>query len=167
MFHHTIPVEFFGLPDCSKSPQINVRAISACNACALLRRKLLECPVGSSLPPARTSLDVAAPMSAYVAFKMSVIDCYLSDSGLYVHESCCLGAQRHLPTYESCSRFQEGHETSVKQVWCLISVTAYLYCTKSHIVCAQKFSANLQACSSLFVCSAMLPTLHGIPSSII
>src|ERR1700733_150066 len=53
----------------------------------------------------------------------SLIDCYLSDSGLYVHESCCLGVQRHLPTYESCSRFQEGHETSVRQVWCLISVT--------------------------------------------
>jgi hypothetical protein len=52
-----------------------------------------------------------------------LIDCYLSDSGLYVHESCCLGVQRHLPTYESCSGFQDGHETSMKQMWCLISVT--------------------------------------------
>jgi hypothetical protein len=29
--------------------------------------------------------------------------CYLSDSSVYVHESCCLGVQRHLPTYESRS----------------------------------------------------------------
>jgi hypothetical protein len=41
-----------------------------------------------------------------------LIDCYLSDSGLYVYKSCCLGVQRHLPTYESCSRFQDGHETN-------------------------------------------------------
>ena len=54
-----------------------------------------------------------------------LIDCYLKNSGLYVHESCCLGVQRHLPTYESCSGFQGGHETSMKQMWCLISVTKW------------------------------------------
>ena len=47
-----------------------------------------------------------------------LIDCYLKNSGLYVHESCCLGVQRRLPTYESCSGFQDGHETSMKQMWC-------------------------------------------------
>ena len=31
--------------------------------------------------------------------------CYLEDSGLYVHESCCPGNQRHLPTYVGCRRF--------------------------------------------------------------
>ena len=72
------------------------------------------------------SMDVAKSLAVSAAMccvEACLIDCYLSDSGLYVHESCCLGVQRRLPTYESCSRFQEGHETSVKQVWCLISVT--------------------------------------------
>jgi hypothetical protein len=31
--------------------------------------------------------------------------CYLRDSGLYVHESCCPGDQRYLPTYVGCRRF--------------------------------------------------------------
>jgi hypothetical protein len=31
--------------------------------------------------------------------------CYLRDSGLYVHESCCPGNQRHLLTYVGCRRF--------------------------------------------------------------
>jgi hypothetical protein len=34
--------------------------------------------------------------------------CYLEDSGLYVHESCCPGNQRHLPTYVGCRRFWYG-----------------------------------------------------------
>jgi hypothetical protein len=34
--------------------------------------------------------------------------CYLRDSGLYVHESCCPGNQRHLPTYVGCRRFRYG-----------------------------------------------------------
>ena|ERR1700730_11578604 len=31
--------------------------------------------------------------------------CYLEDSRLYVHDSCCPGNQRHLPTYVGCRRF--------------------------------------------------------------
>ena len=42
--------------------------------------------------------------------------CYLSDSSVYVHESSCLGVQRHLPTYESRSGFQDGPETNVVSV---------------------------------------------------
>src|ERR1700733_3028761 len=34
--------------------------------------------------------------------------CYLRDSGLYVHESCRPGNQRHLPTYAGCRRFWYG-----------------------------------------------------------
>jgi hypothetical protein len=34
--------------------------------------------------------------------------CYLEESGLYVHESCCPGNQRHLPTYVECRRFWYG-----------------------------------------------------------
>jgi hypothetical protein len=34
--------------------------------------------------------------------------CYLGDSELYVHESCCPGNQRHLPTYVGCRRFWYG-----------------------------------------------------------
>jgi hypothetical protein len=49
--------------------------------------------------------------------------CYLSDSSVYVHESSCLGVQRHLPTYESRSGFQDGPETNMKQMWCLFYVT--------------------------------------------
>jgi hypothetical protein len=33
------------------------------------------------------------------------IDCYLRDSGLYVHESCYLGNERHLLTYVERRRF--------------------------------------------------------------
>jgi tyrosinase len=35
----------------------------------------------------------------------SLIDCYLRNSGLYVHESCCLGNERHPLTYVGCRRF--------------------------------------------------------------
>jgi hypothetical protein len=34
--------------------------------------------------------------------------CYLRDSGLYVHESCCPGNQHHLPTYVGYRRFWYG-----------------------------------------------------------
>jgi hypothetical protein len=34
--------------------------------------------------------------------------CYLRDSGLYVHESCCLGNERHPLTYVGCRRFWYG-----------------------------------------------------------
>jgi hypothetical protein len=34
--------------------------------------------------------------------------CYLRNSGLYVHESCCPGNQRHLLTYVGCRRFWYG-----------------------------------------------------------
>jgi hypothetical protein len=54
--------------------------------------------------------------------------CYLRDSGLDIHENCCLGVQRHLPTYMKRGRFQYGPETlfqmGVSQIWYLVSVTA-------------------------------------------
>jgi hypothetical protein len=34
--------------------------------------------------------------------------CYLRDSGVYVHESCCLGNQRHPLTYVGRRRFWYG-----------------------------------------------------------
>ena len=53
--------------------------------------------------------------------------CYLRVSGIYVHENCCLGVQRHPPTYMECRRFQDGPETmfqmGVTQMWYLVSVT--------------------------------------------
>jgi hypothetical protein len=49
--------------------------------------------------------------------------CYLRNSGLYVHESCCLGVQRHLPTYMKRRKRQDGPETYMQQIWYLISVT--------------------------------------------
>src|SRR5271155_5881943 len=49
--------------------------------------------------------------------------CYLRGSSVYVHESCCLGVQRPPPTYESRRGFQDGHETYMKQMWCLFYVT--------------------------------------------
>src|SRR2546423_9681792 len=49
--------------------------------------------------------------------------CYLRDSGVYVHESCCLGVQRHLPTYMKRRKCQDGPETYMQQIWYLISVT--------------------------------------------
>ena len=33
------------------------------------------------------------------------LDCYLMDSGLYVHESCCQGNERHPLTHVGCRRF--------------------------------------------------------------
>src|SRR2546421_694451 len=49
--------------------------------------------------------------------------CYLTDSGVYVHESCCPGVQRHLPTYMKRIKCQDGPETYMRQRWYLISVT--------------------------------------------
>jgi hypothetical protein len=40
-----------------------------------------------------------------------LIDCYLRNSGLYVHESCCLGNERHPLTYVECRRFWYGPST--------------------------------------------------------
>ena len=34
--------------------------------------------------------------------------CYLRDSSVYVHESCCLGNQRHPLTYVGLRRFWYG-----------------------------------------------------------
>jgi hypothetical protein len=39
--------------------------------------------------------------------------CYVRDSGLYVHESCCPGNQRHLPTYVGCRRLWYGPPTNM------------------------------------------------------
>jgi hypothetical protein len=63
-------------------------------------------------PALRVSADKSGVEGVECCVEACLIDCYLSDSGLYVHKSCCLGVQRHLPTYESCSRFQDGHETN-------------------------------------------------------
>src|SRR5271156_3886187 len=52
--------------------------------------------------------------------------CYLRDSSVYVHESFCLGVQRHLPTYMKRRKCQDGPETYMKQIWYLISVTTIL-----------------------------------------
>src|SRR3954449_7988324 len=49
--------------------------------------------------------------------------CYLRDSSVYVHECCCVGVQRHLPTYMKRRKCQDGPETYMQQRWCLISVT--------------------------------------------
>ena len=53
--------------------------------------------------------------------------CYLRVSGIYVHENCCLGVQRHPPTYMERRRFQDGPETmfqmGVTHMWYLVSVT--------------------------------------------
>ena len=51
-----------------------------------------------------------------------LIDCYLRDSDIYVHESCCLGVQRHLPTYMRRRKRQDGSETYMQQIWYLIKV---------------------------------------------
>ena len=41
-----------------------------------------------------------------------------------VHESCCVGVQRHSPTYVKRIAFQDGHETmfqvTLKQIWYLV-----------------------------------------------
>jgi hypothetical protein len=52
-----------------------------------------------------------------------LIDCYLRNSDIYVHESCCLGVQRHLPTYMKRRKCQDSPETYMQQIWYLISVT--------------------------------------------
>jgi hypothetical protein len=52
-----------------------------------------------------------------------LIDRYLRDSDIYVHESCCLGVQRHLPTYMKRRKRQDGPQTYMQQMWYLISVT--------------------------------------------
>jgi hypothetical protein len=49
--------------------------------------------------------------------------CYLRDPSVYVHESCCLGVQRHLPTYMKRRKLQDGPVTYMQQIWYLISVT--------------------------------------------
>src|SRR5271163_2499794 len=36
---------------------------------------------------------------------------YLRDSSVYVHESCCPGDQRHLPTYVGPGRLPDGPPT--------------------------------------------------------
>src|SRR5271155_3475561 len=59
--------------------------------------------------------------------------CYLRGSSVYVHESCCLGVQRHPPTYESRSGFQDGPETNMKQMWCLFYVTSSLCVASSSL----------------------------------
>jgi hypothetical protein len=43
-----------------------------------------------------------------VTGKMSDHFCYLGVSGVYVHENCCLGVQRHPLTYVRRRRFQHG-----------------------------------------------------------
>jgi hypothetical protein len=57
---------------------------------------------------------------------MSDYLCYLRVSGIYVHENCCLGVQRHPLTYVERRRFQDGPETmfqmGVTQIWYLVSV---------------------------------------------
>jgi hypothetical protein len=55
--------------------------------------------------------------------KACLIDCYLRDFDIYVHESCYLGVQRHLPTYMKRRKRQDGPETYMQQIWYLISVT--------------------------------------------
>ena len=53
--------------------------------------------------------------------------CYLRVSDVYVHENCCLGVQRHPPTYMERGTFQDGPETmfqmGMSQMWYLVSVT--------------------------------------------
>ena len=70
----------------------------------------------------------------YVTEKMSDHSCYLRVSGIYVHENCCLGVQRHPPTYMERGRFQDGPETmfqvGVTQMWYLVSVTIYQLATR-------------------------------------
>jgi hypothetical protein len=56
--------------------------------------------------------------------KACLIDCYLRDSNIYVHQSCCLGVQRHLPTYMKRRKRQDGPETYMQPIWYLISVSA-------------------------------------------
>jgi hypothetical protein len=52
-----------------------------------------------------------------------LINCYLGDSDIYVHESCCLGVQRHLPTCMKRRKRQDSPETYMQQIWYLISLT--------------------------------------------
>jgi hypothetical protein len=65
-----------------------------------------------------------------VTEKMSFLSdhlCYLRVSDVYVHENCCLGVQRHPPTYMERGTFQDGPETifqmGMSQMWYLVSVT--------------------------------------------
>jgi hypothetical protein len=64
-----------------------------CSACPQRCSRLVHCAAADFLE------------WACVALKMSVIDCYMRNSGLYVHESCCLGNERHPLTYVGCRRF--------------------------------------------------------------
>src|SRR2546421_8930873 len=52
--------------------------------------------------------------------------CYLRWKDGYIHESCCLGVQRHLPTYMKRIKCQDGHDTYMRQRWYQISVTLVL-----------------------------------------
>jgi hypothetical protein len=63
-------------------------------------------PPRSAFAPKHPRLPSAALLQ--VLQKAECHICYLRDSGLYVHESCCPGNQRHLPTYVGCRRFWYG-----------------------------------------------------------
>jgi hypothetical protein len=66
----------------------------------------------------RSSRDIAVPRvtwshgsstrGSWCCVEASLIDCYLRDSGLYVHESCYLGTERHPLTYVDRRRFWYG-----------------------------------------------------------
>src|SRR5256714_14100433 len=76
--------------------------------------------------------------------------CYLRDSGVYVHESCCLGVQRHLPTYMKRRMFQDGPETYMQQIWYLIFNNPYL--------CRQRAPPRPP-----IACGRGMREMHGLP----
>ena len=65
-------------------------------------------------------------------------------SGLDIHENCCLGVQRHPPTYMGRRGFQDGPETmfqmGVTQMWYLVSVTGFVVSAPGKYGCRQTCS---------------------------
>src|SRR5271156_4047737 len=90
---------------------------------------LMELLSGQECRAKTTSLrSFSTPLIPYSAQQCCVEAechfCYLRGSSVYVHESCCLGVQRHLPTYMKRRKCQDGPETYMQQIWYVISVTS-------------------------------------------